>query len=102
MGKLSKALKAKLRCDYSEIVAFVIDEISIVSNIRLLQIHKRLCEIFGCSKAISFAGKTVILVSDLFQLPPVRTSFEFSQYDSVFGGVVQFRICLKFVSWQRS
>ena len=69
MGKLSKALKAKLRCDYSEIVAFVIDEISIVSNIRLLQIHKRLCEIFGCSKAIPFAGKTVILVSDLFQLP---------------------------------
>ena len=41
MGKLSEALKAKLRCDYSETVAVVIDEISMVSNIRSLQIHKR-------------------------------------------------------------
>ena len=52
MGKLSEALKAKLRSDYSEIVAVVIDEFSIVSNIRLLKIYKRLCEIFGCSEAI--------------------------------------------------
>ena len=52
MGKLSEALKAKLRSDYSEIVAVVIDEFSIVSNIRLLQIYKHLCEIFGCSEAI--------------------------------------------------
>ena len=53
MGKLSEALKAKLRSGYSEIVAVVIDdEFSIVSNIRLLQIYKRLCEIFGCSEAI--------------------------------------------------
>ena len=50
MGKLSEALKAKLRCDYSEIVAVVIDEISMVSNIRLFRIHKRVCEIFGCSE----------------------------------------------------
>ena len=35
MGKLSGALKAKLRCGYSEIVAAVIDEISMVSNIGL-------------------------------------------------------------------
>ena len=62
MGKLSEALKAKLRCDYSEIAAIVIDEISMVSNIRLLQIHKRVCEISGCSEAIPFAGKTIILV----------------------------------------
>ena len=53
MGKLSEALKAKLRSGYSEIVAVVIDdEFSIVSNIRLLQIYKRLYEIFGCSEAI--------------------------------------------------
>ena len=72
MGKLSETLKAKLRCDYSEIVTVVIDEISMVSNIRLLQIHKRVCEIFGCSEKILFAGKTVILVGDLFQWLPVR------------------------------
>ena len=50
MGKLSELLKAKLRCGYSEIVAVVIDEISMVSNIRLFQIHKRVCEIFGRSE----------------------------------------------------
>ena len=89
MCKLSEALKAKLRCYYSEIVAVVIDEISMVSNIRLLQIHKRVCEIFGCSEAIPFARKTVIPVGDLFQLPPVRASFVFSQYDNVFGSIFQ-------------
>ena len=36
MGKLSEALKAKLKCDYLEIVAVVIDEISVVSKVRLL------------------------------------------------------------------
>ena len=55
------------------------------------------CEIFGCSEAIPFAGKTVILVGDLFQLPAVRASFVFSQYDSVFGSIFQlwdfFKIC---------
>ena len=34
MGKLSGAFKAELRCDYSEIIAVVIDKISMVSNIR--------------------------------------------------------------------
>ena len=87
MGKLSEALKAKLRSDYSGIVAVAIDEISMVSNIRLLQIHNSVCEIFGCYEAIPFPGKTVILVDDLFQLPPVTTSFVFSQYDSVFGSM---------------
>ena len=53
MGKISEALKAKLRCDYSETAAVVTDEISVVSNIRLLQIHKRVYEIFGCSEAIT-------------------------------------------------
>ena len=51
-----------------------------VSNIRLLQIHKRICEIFG---------KTVILVGDFFQLLPAKVSFVSSQYDSVFGSLFQ-------------
>ena len=60
-----------------------------VSNIRLLQIHKCVFEIFGCSEAIPFAEKTIILVGDLFQLPQVRKSFAFSQCDSVFGSIFQ-------------
>ena len=50
-----------------------------------------------CSEAIPFAGKTVILVGDLFQFPPVRVSFVFSPYDSVFGSIFQlwdlFKMC---------
>ena len=97
MSKLSEALKAKLRCDYSEIVSVLIDEISMVSNIRLLQIYKHACEIFGCSEAVPFTGKTVIPDGDLFQLTPVRASFVFSQYYSVFGSIFQlwdlFKLC---------
>ena len=64
--KLSEALKAELRCDYSEIVAVVIYEISMVLNIRLFQIYKCVCKIFGCSEAIPFAGRTVILLGIFF------------------------------------
>ena len=53
----------------------------------MLQIHKGVREIFGCFETTPFAGKTVILVGNLFQLPPVRASFVFSQYDSVFGSI---------------
>ena len=66
-------------------------------GVRLLQIHKRVREIFGCSDAVPFAEKTVILVGNLFQLTPVRASFAFSQYDSVFGSIFQlqnlFKMC---------
>ena len=37
----SKGLEVKLRYDYLEFFAVVIDEISVVPNIRLPKIHKR-------------------------------------------------------------
>ena len=45
-----------------------------VSNIRLLHIHKRLCEIFGCSESQPFADLSILVVGDLLQLPPVKAS----------------------------
>ena len=96
LGKLSEALKAKLRFKHSELVGIIIDKISLVSNVRLLQIHESLCEIFGCSEAIPFARKTVIFVGDLFQLPPVRTPNIFLAYNSVFRGIFHLW------NWQRS
>ena len=48
------------------------DEISMISNIRLYQIHCRPCEIFSVSIDIPFAGLPVILLGDLHQLPPVQ------------------------------
>ena len=57
---------------YPELEAVIIDEISMVSNITLYQIHYRLCEIFKFSIDIPFAVLTVILLGDLHQLPPVQ------------------------------
>ena len=44
----------------------------------LLQIHQRLCEIFGMSDRIPFANKTIIASGDLYQLPPVLAKPVFS------------------------
>ena len=41
------------------------DEISMAFNIRLLHIHKRICEIFGCSDSQPFANLSILVVGDL-------------------------------------
>ena len=43
MGKLSKASKSKLK---NEIEVTLINEVSMIFTIRLLQIHKQICEIY--------------------------------------------------------
>ena len=47
--RLSDSERGRLKNLYSEVLVILTDEISMVSNIRLLDILKRLCEIFGCS-----------------------------------------------------
>ena len=46
LPRLSDSERGRLRNLYSEVLVVLIDEISMVSNICLLHIHKRLCEIF--------------------------------------------------------
>ena len=70
--KLSDKMRRKLRLTYSELEGVIIDEIPVVSNIRLYQIHCRLCEIFSVSLDIPFAGLTVILLGDLYQLSLIK------------------------------
>ena len=53
-----------------------------VSNITLLHTHKRLCEIFGRSEEQTFAGKSIVAVGDLLQLPPIRPSLVYTSYNS--------------------
>ncbi len=67
---------------YSELKAIIIDGISMVSNTLLLYVHQRLIEIFGCVSDYNkpFAGMTVILVGDLYQLPPFLQKPVFAQY----------------------
>ena len=79
--KLSDNKRSVLRNKYSEVSVIIIDEISMVSNILLLHIHQRLTEIFSCNnRDLMFAGKTVIAVGDLCQLPPVNSKHVFAPY----------------------
>lgn len=51
-----------------------------VSNVTLLHIHQRLQEIFGTSGSLLVGGKSIITVSDLFQLEPIRSKPVFENY----------------------
>ena len=77
LPKLSDAKHSELSNLYSEIEVIIIDEISMVSNITLTHIHQRLFEIFGCNLNKPFAKKTVLVVGDLLQLPPVKAQYVF-------------------------
>ena len=68
---LNDKMRASLRNKLSEVAVLIIDEISMVSDKLFKDIHLRLCEIFGVSTTIPFAGKTIIASGDFFQLPPV-------------------------------
>ena len=56
----------------------IIDEISMVSSSLLLNIHRRLCEIFGVVDERPFAGKGILVCGDFYQLPPVLAKPAFS------------------------
>ena len=58
----------------------IIDDVSMVSNKMLLHIHQRLKEIFATPDHMLFAGKSIIAVGDLFQLPPIMASPIFANY----------------------
>lgn len=78
--KLSDKQRSTFRYKLSELEAIIIDEISMVSHTRLLLIHQRLVEIFGCSPFLSFAGIAVIAVGDFYQLPPIRRQQVFAPF----------------------
>ena len=69
---LSHKMKSSLRNKYLELKVLVIDQISMVYNDLLFDIHLSLVEIFGCLENKPFAGLTVITIKDFLQLPPIR------------------------------
>ncbi|XP_074098875.1 ATP-dependent DNA helicase pif1-like [Cotesia typhae] len=68
--QLSDNVLKALRDQLQNTTLFIIDEISMVSNITLIYIHLRLVEIFDVDDW--FGGKHVVVFGDLLQLPPVH------------------------------
>ena len=101
LPRMSDQTKCKLRNLYSELEVIIIDEISMVSNKTLPTVHKRLCEIFGCSEANPFAGKTVFLLGYLLQLPPVKAQQVFVPLSPFIGAMCNLWTNFLSVSWQK-
>ncbi|XP_070528302.1 ATP-dependent DNA helicase pif1-like [Cardiocondyla obscurior] len=78
---LSNHVLNVLRTELKEVVLFVIDEVSIISNLVLMYIHFRLTEIFDTNDVEDgwFNKKHILLFGDLLQLPPVREDCIFAQ-----------------------
>ena len=72
--------RSRLRNQLSELKMIIIDEISMVSNMKLLFVHQRLKDIFGTPQYSLFAGKAIIAVGDLSQLPPYKGKPVFTEY----------------------
>ena len=85
LPRLSDSERGRLKNLYSEVLVVLIDQISMVSNICLLYINKRLCEIFGCSKSQPFANLSIPVVGDLLQLPPIKAPQIFEPDNNGFG-----------------
>ena len=64
-----------------QISVIIIDEISMLSNKPLLNVHQRLVEILGCSPDIPFAGNSVIACGDFYQLPPIQQRPVYAKFD---------------------
>ena len=77
--KLNDKNKSKLRNALSSTKVILIDEISMVSNSLLLNIHQRLNEIFG-TEDLPFAGLSIIALGDLYQLPPINQRSIYAEY----------------------
>ena len=75
---------ATLRNRFSKVQLIILDDISMVSKEVLYQIHQCLIEIFKLPDQ-PFAGKSILAVGDLYQLPPVNAkpvyayTFDFTQ-----------------------
>ena len=77
---MSDQKRTQMRLSLAELKLIIIDEISMVSNTGLLQIHQRLREILVTPNSELFAGLSKLAVGDFFQLQPIRSATAFSSY----------------------
>ena len=74
---LSNHKLAQFRDNLSELSLIILDEFSLIGADILYRIHMRLREIFQCDDP--FANKSILLVGDLLQLPPVKQHYIFDK-----------------------
>lgn len=67
---LTNEKKAKYTTYLEDVEVVIIDEMSMASSDILYNLHKRLTELFFSEDL--FGGKSVLLVGDIMQLPPVK------------------------------
>lgn len=72
--QLSDMVLKTLRDKLKNVELFIIDEVSMISNVTLMFINLRLCEIFDTTDTNDgfFGRKHILLFGDLLQLPPVK------------------------------
>ena len=80
---MSDQKKTQMRLMLKELKLLILDEVSMVSNTMILHIHQRLKEIFGTPNSMLFACLSVIVVGDLYQLPPIRRKPIFEDFKNV-------------------
>lgn len=81
-NSLSEPARKEMQVMLKNLKLLIIDEISMVSNLLLAYVHKRLCEIFNTDEDVLFGGINVLLMGDLAQLPPVKADPVFSPINS--------------------
>ncbi len=74
---LSDKMMDTYRNNLTDLKLIIIDEISMVTSDMLFNIHRRMCDVFQSRDL--FGGKSMILVGDLLQLPPVQGKFIFDR-----------------------
>lgn len=73
-NRVAKIIRDKLQ----DTVLYILDEVSMISNLTLIFIHLRLKQLFG---DVWFGGKHLLVFGDLLQLPPVRADPVFKSLD---------------------
>ena len=82
LSGFSDKANASLRNELSEVKLLMIDEISLVSGDLWTDIDARLTKIFSTSIGLPFAGRSLLVIADYLQLPPVWGRLIFSRFTS--------------------